>query len=85
MWSSSSNLSKIKLIGKDIQDILQFVYDYSYQVFRKKEIIHDYFSIIKITINWMINLDDEIKLKYNTALKELNLVPSLKLDLFTTS
>ena len=85
LWSSSSNLSKIKLIGANIQDILQFVYDYSYQVFRKKEIIHDYFSIIKITINWMINLDDEIQDKYNKALKELNLVPSLKLDLFSPS
>ena len=85
LWSSSSNLSKIKLIGENIQDVLNFVYDYSYQVFRKKEIIHDYFSIIKITINWMINLDDEIKEKYQTALKELNLVPSLKLDLFSPS
>ena len=85
LWSSSSNLSKIKLIGENIQDVLNFVYDYSYQVFRKKEIIHDYFSIIKITINWMINLDDEIKDKYNTALKNLNLVPSHKIDLFSPS
>jgi len=85
LWSSSSNLSKIKLIGESIQDVLNFVYDYSYQVFRKKEIIHDYFSIIKISINWMINLDDEIKEKYQNALKSLNLVPSLKLDLFTPS
>ena len=83
LWSSSSNLSKIKLIGKDIQDILQFVYDYSYQVYRKKEFIHDYFSIIKISINWMINLDDEIKEKYKNALRDLNLVASKKLDLFS--
>lgn len=83
LWSSSSNLSKIKLIGENIQDVLNFVYDYSYQVFRKKEIIHDYFSIIKISINWMINLDDEIQLKYNNALAHLNLVASKKLDLFS--
>lgn len=85
LWSSSSNLSKIKLIGSEIQEILQFVYDYSYQVYRKKEIIHDYFSIIKISINWMINLDDEIKEKYNNALAGLNLVASRKLDLFSPS
>ena len=83
LWSSSSNLSKIKMIGKDIQEILQFVYDYSYQVYRKKEIIHDYFSIIKISINWMINLDDEIKEKYNNSLEKLNLVASKKFDLFS--
>lgn len=83
LWSSSSNLSKIKLIGENIQDILQLVYDYSYQVYKKKEIIHDYFSIIKISINWMVNLDDEIKERYNEALKELNLVASKKLDLFS--
>ena len=82
-WSSSTNLSKIKLIGKEIQDILQFVYDYSYQVFRKKEIIHDYFSIIKISINWMINLDDEIKTRYNQSLQNLNLIPSARIDLFS--
>ena len=50
---------------------------------KKKEIIHDYFSIIKISINWMINLDDEIKEKYNNALVQLNLVASKKLDLFS--
>ena len=83
LWSSSSNLSKIKLIGESIQDILQLVYDYSYQVYKKKEIIHDYFSIIKISINWMINLDDEIRERYNEALKELNLIESKKLDLFS--
>lgn len=83
LWSSSSNLSKIKLIGKEIQDILQLVYDYSYQVYKKKEIIHDYFSIIKISINWMINLDDEIRERYNEALKDLNLVASKRLDLFS--
>lgn len=83
LWSSSSNLSKIKLIGENIQDILQLVYDYSYQVYKKKEIIHDYFSIIKISITWMINLDDEIRERYNLALKELNLIASKKLDLFS--
>lgn len=83
LWSSSSNLSKIKLIGENIQDILQLVYDYSYQVYKKKEIIHDYFSIIKISINWMINLDDEIKERYKLALRDLNLVASKKLDLFS--
>lgn len=83
LWSSSTNLSKIKLIGENIQDILQLVYDYSYQVYKKKEIIHDYFSIIKISINWMINLDDEIKERYKLALKDLNLVASKKLDLFS--
>lgn len=83
LWSSSSNLSKIKLIGENIQDILQLVYDYSYQVYKKKEIIHDYFSIIKISINWMINLDDEIRERYNEALKKLNLIASKKLDLFS--
>lgn len=83
LWSSSSNLSKIKLIGENIQDILQLVYDYSYQVYKKKEIIHDYFSIIKISINWMINLDDEIKERYKLALKDLNLVASKKIDLFS--
>lgn len=83
LWSSSSNLSKIKLIGENIQDILQLVYDYSYQVYKKKEIIHDYFSIIKISINWMINLDDEIKERYNAALKDLNLIASKKIDLFS--
>lgn len=83
LWSSSSNLSKIKLIGENIQDILQLVYDYSYQVYKKKEIIHDYFSIIKISINWMINLDDEIKERYKLALKDLNLIASKKLDLFS--
>lgn len=84
LWSSSSNLSKIKLIGENIQDILQLVYDYSYQVYKKKEIIHDYFSIIKISINWMINLDDEIKERYKLALKDLNLVASKKIDLFSS-
>lgn len=84
LWSSSSNLSKIKLIGENIQDILQLVYDYSYQVYKKKEIIHDYFSIIKISINWMKNLDDEIKERYNESLKKLNLVASKKLDLFSS-
>ena len=83
LWSSSSNLSKIKLIGENIQDILQLVYDYSYQVYKKKEIIHDYFSIIKISINWMINLDDEIKERYKLALRDLNLVASKKLNLFS--
>ena len=83
LWSSSNNLSKIKLIGENIQDILQLVYDYSYQVYKKKEIIHDYFSIIKISINWMINLDDEIRERYKLALKDLNLVASKKLDLFS--
>lgn len=83
LWSSSSNLSKIKLIGESIQDILQLVYDYSYQVYKKKEIINDYFSIIKISINWMVNLDDEIKERYKLALKNLNLVPSKKIDLFS--
>ena len=83
LWSSSSNLSKIKLIGKDIQDMLQFVYDYSYQVYRKKEFIHNYFSIIKISINWMINLDDEIKDRYKKALESINLISSKKFDLFT--
>lgn len=84
-WSSSTNLSKIKEIGKDIQDILQFVYDYSYQVFRKKEFIHDYFSIVKISINWMINLDDEIKSRFDQSLKNLNLIPSSRFDLFSPS
>lgn len=84
LWSSSSNLSKIKLIGENIQDILQLVYDYSYQVYKKKEIIHDYFSIIKISINWMINLDDEIKERYKLALRDLNLVASKKIDLFSS-
>lgn len=83
LWSSSSNLSKIKLIGENIQDILQLVYDYSYQVYKKKEIIKDYFSIIKITINWMINLDDEIKERYKQTLKDLNLVASKRIDLFS--
>lgn len=84
-WSSSTNLSKIKQIGKEIQDILQFVYDYSYQVYRKKEFIHDYFSIIKISINWMINLDEEIKERFFQSLSDLNLVPSSRFNLFTPS
>ena len=36
-----------------------------------------------ISINWMINLDDEIKDRYKKALESINLISGKKFDLFT--
>lgn len=75
IYSNSENLSKVKNIKNNIQEILKFSYHYFSEVWHFRRIDYDYFNFVPIKLNNAIHLMQELKIEIESELNKINLIP----------